>query len=51
MSHAEYHAALPQIAQISELLCKFLDEPCQDLFEAYCNIYERIVKHEVSCHA
>lgn len=51
MSQAEYRAALLQAAQISELLCKFLDEPCQDLFEAYCKIYERIVKYEVSCHA
>ena len=46
MSANEYKAALFRAAQISELMTKLMDEELLDLFEAYGNVHESIVRYE-----
>ena len=46
MTHEEHRAAILQLAQISQALTEKLDKEGQDLFEAYCTLYERVVIYE-----
>lgn len=48
MTQNEYRAALLQLAHISKLLTDELDELGQDLYEAYCTIYESTLKYEMT---
>lgn len=44
---AEYDIAILNIARLSDLLCKKLDDEALDLFEEYGNLHESIVKYEI----
>lgn len=46
MTHEEYRESIQQLADISKLLTPRLNEYEQDLFEAYCTLYEQVVIHE-----
>lgn len=47
MSDKAYIEAIRLSAEISERLTVLMDEEAQELFEKYCELYERILKAEI----
>ena len=47
MSDTEYRDAIFCAANIAEILTFEMDEYCQDLFEKYCLLQEKILKKEL----